>query len=166
MCLMHRTLLPEHNFNSVTPVRRGIFLGDDMKNFFQFRFSAEKDTAEIATPVYLRKHGETKGEQKANAIWDTGATSSMISAAMAKKLQLTPNGTVQIAGVHGVQNARCYYVDIVFGNGFCIPAVKVSEASDFGGFDLLIGMDIIGKGALVVDGTQGNLIVRFQLPAE
>ena len=137
-----------------------------MKNYFQFRFSASKESSEIATPLYLKKHGEINGEQKANAIWDTGATSSMISAAMAKKLQLTPSGTIQIAGVHGVQNARCYYVDIIFGNGFCIPSVKVSEASDFGGFDLLIGMDIIGQGALVLDGTQDVLNVRFQFPAE
>ena len=137
-----------------------------IKNFFQFAFSADKRTTEIATPVFLKKHGDINEEQKANAIWDTGATSSMISAAMAKKLQLPANGTVQIAGVHGVQNARCYYVDIVFGNGFCIPAVKVSEASDFGGFDVLIGMDIIGKGALIVDGTQGKLNVRFQISAD
>jgi hypothetical protein len=57
-------------------------------------------------------------------------------------------------------------VDIVFGNGFTIPSVKVSEASDFGGFDLLIGMDIIGQGALVLDGTQDKLNVRFQFPAD
>ena len=137
-----------------------------MKNYFQFRFSAEQNTSEIATPVYLRKHGETSGEIKANAIWDTGATSSMISAAMAKKLQLAPNGVVQIAGVHGIQNARCYYVDLVFGNGFCIPSIKVSEASDFGGFDLLIGMDIIGQGALVVNGTGNTLNVHFQFPID
>lgn len=160
--------LPERKISTLTaPVRRGIFFtGDTMKNYFQFRFSANKETSEIATPLYLKKHGEINGEQKANAIWDTGATSSMISAAMAKKLQLTPSGTMQIAGVHGVQNARCYYVDIIFGNGFCIPSVKVSEASDFGGFDLLIGMDIIGQGALVLDGTQELLNVRFQFPAE
>lgn len=142
------------------------FKGDKMKKFFRFSFTADKGAAEIATPVYLRKHGEINGEQKANAIWDTGATSSMISAAIAKKLQLQVNGTVQIAGVHGIQNARCYYVDIIFGNGFCIPSIKVSEASDFGGFDLLIGMDIIAKGALIVDGTQGGLNVRFQIPAD
>ena len=154
-------------FNINRPGSPGhLFTGVSMKDYFQFIFSADKETSEIATPLYLKKHGEINGEQKANAIWDTGATSSMISAAMAKKMQLTPSGTMQIAGVHGVQNARCYYVDIVFGNGFTIPSVKVSEASDFGGFDLLIGMDIIGQGALVLDGTQDSLNVRFQFPVE
>lgn len=135
-----------------------------MKDFFQFTLETEPNEKEIATPLYLRKHGEKAGEQKANAIWDTGATSSMISAAMARKLQLAPAGTVQIAGVHGVQNARCYKVDIIFGNGFVIPDLKVSEAGDFGGFDMLIGMDIIGKGIMTLDGTSGKLNVRFCYP--
>ena len=103
-----------------------------MKDYFQFRFSADKETSEIATPLFLRKHGAINEEQKASAIWDTGATSSMISAAMAKKLQLTPSGTMQIAGVHGVQNARCYYVDIIFGNGLFAFSFQSSDGSSQG----------------------------------
>ena len=138
-----------------------------MKTFFQFTFEAESSSAsEISTPLFIRKHGDTSLEYPAKAVWDTGATSSMISAALAKKLALPLVGTIQIAGVHGVQNARCYSVDIVFGNKFTIPAIKVSEASDFGGFDILIGMDIIGKGKMNIDGTGSKLTVCFQYPAE
>ena len=137
-----------------------------MKTFFQFTFESESGSAsEISTPLFVRKHGDTALEYPAKAIWDTGATSSMVSAALAKKLTLQPVGTVQIAGVHGVQNAKCYSIDIVFGNKFTIPAVKVSEASDFGGFDMLIGMDIIGKGKMLIDGTENKLKVCFQFPA-
>ncbi len=137
-----------------------------MKTFFQFNFEAESTSAsEISTPLFVRKHGDSALEYPAKAVWDTGATSSMISAALARKLTLAPTGTIQIAGVHGVQNARCYSVDIVFGNKFMIPSVKVSEASDFGGFDMLVGMDIISKGKMVIDGTDGKLKVCFQFPA-
>lgn len=137
-----------------------------MKTFFQFNFEAESTSAsEISTPLFVRKHGDTALEYPAKAVWDTGATSSMISAALARKLTLAPTGTIQIAGVHGVQNARCYSVDIVFGNKFMIPSVKVSEASDFGGFDMLVGMDIISKGKMVIDGIDGKLKVCFQFPA-
>ena len=133
-------------------------------DFFAFYFSTEAGTSEIATPVLLRKCGSAGEGIKCKAVWDTGATSSMISAAIAKKMTLAPHGSVQIAGVHGVSNAKCYYVDIAFDNGFVIPGIKVSEASDFGGFDVLIGMDIIGRGKMYIDGTNSKLDVRFYFP--
>ena len=134
-----------------------------MKEFFQFEFEADENTTEIATPIYLRKHG-TNQEHPCKAVWDTGATGSMISASMAKKLALAPTGITQISGVHGVNNAKCYLVDVVFGNGFCIPSVKVAEAADTGGFELLVGMDVINRGVMLIDGSKGKLTVRFQLP--
>ena len=136
-----------------------------MCDYFQFNFEADGGTSEIATPVLLKKCGATGDGLKCKAVWDTGATSSMISATAAKKLGLAPHGLVQIAGVHGVSNAKCYHVDIAFGNGFCIPRIKVSEASDFGGFDVLVGMDIIGRGKMYIDGANGSLRVCFQFPA-
>lgn len=136
-----------------------------MNVFFQFDFEAESDASEISTPVFLAKPASNAEPIKCNAIWDTGATSSMISAATAKKLLLAPVGMTQIAGVHGVSNAKCYYVDIIFGNGFKLPKIKVSEASDFGGFDILIGMDIISQGIMLLDGvSEKKLKVRFQIP--
>lgn len=133
---------------------------------FQFKFKAESDIAEISTPITLRKKEEQTIEEKGNAIWDTGATSSMISASMARKLQLNPIGTIQIAGVHGVANAKVYNIDIIFQNGFTIKNIKVSEASNFGGFDLLVGMDIIKRGVFLIDGIDGELKVLFQFPAD
>ena len=133
---------------------------------FQFKFETNKDTAEISTPIMIKKKDSSAMPEKGNAIWDTGATSSMISAAMAKKLQLVPIGTIQIAGVHGIQNAKCYFVDIIFQNGFTINNIKVSEGSNFGGFDLLVGMDIIGRGVMSINGISGSLKVQFQIPTD
>ena len=132
-------------------------------NFFRFNFEADGEAAEIATPLSLRKESGSQ-EVKGKAVWDTGATSSMISAETARKLQLQPIGVAQISGVHGIQNTRVYKVDFVFENGFVIPGVKVSEASNFGGFDLLVGMDIIGKGQMLIDGTSDRLRARFFYP--
>ena len=139
-----------------------------MKTFFQFDFESDENAREISTPLFVKKANcNDKEPVKCNAIWDTGATSSMISANTAKKLMLAPIGLTQIAGVHGINNAKCYLIDIVFGNGFTLHDIKVSEASDFGGFDFLVGMDIIGQGIMSLDGvTNEKLKVRFQIEAQ
>ncbi len=135
-----------------------------MKDFFQFEYEADDNAREIATPLYVSKPNGDKEPVKCNAIWDTGATSSMISANTARKLMLAPVGLTQIAGVHGINNAKCYLVDVIFGNGFTLHEIKVSEASDFGGFDFLVGMDIISRGIMLLDGaTDNKLKVRFQI---
>lgn len=139
-----------------------------MKTFFQFDFESDENAREISTPLFIKKaNSNDKEPVKCNAIWDTGATSSMISANAAKKLMLAPIGLTQIAGVHGISNAKTYLVDVVFGNGFTLHDIKVSEASDFGGFDFLVGMDIISRGIMSLDGvTNGKLKVRFQIEAQ
>lgn len=131
--------------------------------YFQFEFESDQKR-EIATPIFLRKDSAaTKIPIK--AIWDTGATGTMISSATAKKAGLISSGVTQISGVHGAQSSKTYTVDIVFGNDFSIPHIKVAEASDMAGFDLLVGMDVIAKGIMLLDGTSGKLRVKFQYPA-
>ena len=48
---------------------------------FQFKFKNNNDNSEISTPIYIR-NSKTQQKEKGNAVWDTGATSSMISAFM------------------------------------------------------------------------------------
>ena len=138
-----------------------------MKKFFQFEFEADENAREIATPLFLEKPNSNKDAVKCNAVWDTGATSSMISASTAKLLSLAPTGITQIAGVHGISNAKSYIINVIFGNGFTLHEIKVHEAADCGGFDFLVGMDIICRGIMLLDGvTSGKLKARFQIAAE
>lgn len=93
--------------------------------YFQFEFVDEDHKLEIATPVKIRKHGcDTVTEAK--AVWDTGATGTMIASGIAKKLNLAAIGTTQISGVHGSQRSKVYCADIVFGNGFSVEKVNMA----------------------------------------
>lgn len=103
---------------------------------------------------------------RCNAVWDTGATSSMISRRVAEKLQLKSTGKIEIAGVHGVTLADTYVVNLIFNNGFSIFGLPVSEADDGCGFDVLIGMDIISKGRLIIDGLSEGCHIAFAFPAD
>lgn len=138
---------------------------------FYFELSAKKGLKEISTPISIAcANGccdiDSRPVYRCNAIWDTGATSSMISKKIAEKLKLHSTGKIKISGVHGVVESNTYVVDFIFCNGFEITGVHVSEADNGGGFDVLIGMDIIAKGKLIVDGINNDCYVSFIFPAE
>lgn len=131
---------------------------------FTFRLKCPADNAEIATKVEVCSPGNGKGVI-CRAIWDTGATGSMIAADVAKRLKLRPLGETRIMGVHGAQKAKVYKVDLIFPRaGVILPQVMVSEADAGGSFDLLVGMDIIGRGMFGIYGDGESLSVVFGLP--
>lgn len=134
-----------------------------MNGIFRFTLTEYEHQHEIKTPVHVQ-NTQTGGTVLCDAIWDTGATGSMISETVARKLQLHPIGSTTIAGVHGVSDAKTYTINICFDNGVVLRNIKVSEASNTGGFGLLVGMDVIGRGILHVDGTDEPLTVRFEIP--
>ena len=88
----------------------------------------------------------------------------MISRRVAEKLKLKSTGKVEIAGVHGVTMANTYIVNLIFNNGFSIFGLPVSEADNGGGFDVLIGMDVISRGKLIVDGLKDGCYIAFTFP--
>ena len=138
----------------------------DVRDFFTFRLTC--DGREIATPMAVSCAAGCSPIHHCTAIWDTGATSSMISADLAKALNLEPEGTVKVSGVHGVEDANVYTIDLIFNNGFRLDGLQVSEAGNSAGFDVLIGMDVISKGVFVIDGAKFNgngAQIAFALPA-
>jgi hypothetical protein len=137
--------------------------------YFNFWLSSPEKLKEISTPLAIACGGNRCAANsipvyRCNAIWDTGATSSMIAQHIAEELKLESTGKVQIAGVHGVTAAKTYIVSLLFGNGFAITDLPVSEADNGGGFDVLIGMDVISKGKLLVDGLRDGCQIVFEFP--
>lgn len=98
------------------------------------------------------------------AIWDTGATSSVITKKIADDLGLQPIGMTQVSTAGGLHDCNIYIVNIVLPNSITISNVRVTEAP-LNGFDVLIGMDIISIGDFAVSSTkQGNTVVSFRIP--
>jgi hypothetical protein len=84
------------------------------------------------------------------AIWDTGATNSMISESFCAKLGTKPISRTKIQGINNVEERPIHLVDIIlpgkvnFQQVRVAVAPKISSISD--DFGLLIGMDIISVG--------------------
>lgn len=100
---------------------------------------------------------------KIKAIWDTGATNSVITPKVFSLLQLSPIDTAVVKGVNSQEEVSVTIVDIVLLNGVRVPnwRVTVCEVADC---DMLIGMDIIHNGDFSVANGNGTTTFSFAIP--
>lgn len=100
------------------------------------------------------------------ALWDTGATGSVITKTTAANLGLKPSGLAKVNHAGGCEYANTYIVDIFLPNRICFSAMKVTECPDVvGKFGVIIGMDIISKGDFSFTNNKGNSIFSFKIPS-
>ncbi len=98
------------------------------------------------------------------AIWDTGATGTVITKSLAEKLDLKPIDLVVSKSVSGTFESNVYLVSLWLPNIVCIPVITVIEA-DIGLADVLIGMDVISQGDFAVTNMGGNTTFTFRIPS-
>ncbi len=100
------------------------------------------------------------------ALWDTGATNSVITPDTAKDLKLVPTGITEVVHFGGKKQCNTYMVNLFLPNKVIIPGVSVSESDaiidDFG---VIIGMDIIARGDFSITNTNGITTVSYRLPS-
>lgn len=101
---------------------------------------------------------------KCKAIWDTGATGSVISKNLASELGLKYIDEVEVITANGKRTAKVYLVNISLPNKVRFLGVPVTDG-DILGVPFLIGMDIIGKGDFAVTHSDGNTCLSFQIPS-
>jgi len=118
---------------------------------------------QIALPLAIDQNPQ-KQFLPFKAIWDTGATNSVITDNVAKKVSLLPTGMAETHGVHGTSQVHTFIVDILLPNRVCIPNVRVSEGTLLNDVDVLIGMDIIQLGDFAISNTNGKTIFSYCLP--
>ena len=100
------------------------------------------------------------------AIWDTGATSTVVTRKVVDECGLIAVSRTKIAGVDGkLRPSVVYLVDIYLPNRVIIGEVPVAEAPLTEGTDVLIGMDIITLGDFAVSSFQGKTTFTFRIPS-
>lgn len=119
--------------------------------------------AEVSCPHVNNPNAEFV---KTSALWDTGASNSVITPSLVSKLGLKPISQVKNRHAGGESIADVYMVDIALPNRLVIPNVRVSKCADQGdSFGMIIGMDIISLGDFSVSGQQQRRMVSFCLPS-
>ena len=97
-----------------------------------------------------------KEKDKYEAIWDTGATGSVISTELAQKLKLNPIGKTKVSTAGGVFEVNKYIIGLKLPNNLEIQNVMVSSGNLGSGVDFLIGMDIITLGDFSITNLNGK----------
>lgn len=106
------------------------------------------------------------GAKKFKAIWDTGATGTVISQRVIDECGLKPTGVerVNTASQKGVLTTA-YLTCIYLPNRIVIPELRVIKGIIAGGADVLIGMDIISQGDFSITNHQGKTVFSFRIPS-
>lgn len=107
-------------------------------------------------------HPITGQAKKIIALWDTGCTTSVITAPLAQELHLTQKDLSTFRGLGTVQQRPTYNLLLQFQKN--IPAVPLHVVeTDFieNEIDMLIGMDLIIQGDFHITGKDGNISFSF-----
>ena len=115
---------------------------------------SDQTTAAAPTPVEFE------------AIWDTGATGSVITQPVVDACNLQPITMVRVHGVHGEDMAEVYLVNIYLPNHVAFMNMHVTKGKLPGNACLLIGMDIINQGDFAVTNLGGLTKFSFRFPSQ
>lgn len=107
-------------------------------------------------------------EIKSLAIWDTGATNSVITKSAAQQLGLKAISMANVNGVHGMKQVNVYRVTITLNNENISITTQVTECEELSAMNdtaLLIGMNIINMGDLCITNFEGKTVMTFRVPS-
>lgn len=99
-----------------------------------------------------------------SALWDTGATNTVISKKVVQDLNLKSVGKVPMNHADGQTLVDRYIINIMLPNGVGYRMVSVL-CSGLQGTDMLIGMDIIGSGDFSITNVNGKTVFSFRIPS-
>lgn len=118
----------------------------------------------VSLPYDPKNGGEEPVRYKFNGLWDTGATCSVISKDVVRRLNLSPIGKVKAYNANGSCDVNTYLVNLYLPNNVAFSFVTVTEGV-LNGTDILIGMDIITKGDFSVSNFKGKTCFSFRIPS-
>jgi len=102
-------------------------------------------------------------------LWDTGATNSVITKSMARRLCLKVVTRATVRGVHGEREVNVYYVRITLNNNNIVVNAQVTECEELSAdssIGMLIGMNIITMGDFCITSYDGKTVMSFIYPSQ
>ena len=114
-----------------------------------------------------RENGASKPPiYNVRAIWDTGATCTVITKEFAKEIGLVPSGKTEVTGIGKVSTLEdTFFVNIYLPNKVCIMNLRIAQVDRIAGNGkMLVGMDIIGSGDFSVYTENNQTVMTYRFP--
>lgn len=100
------------------------------------------------------------------ALWDTGATRSVLTSVMVARLGLVPVGKTNVNHAGGSEERSTYMVNFFLPNNVMASGILVTDCSAIvGDFGAIIGMDIITFGDFSITNADGRTRMSFRTPS-
>jgi len=99
-----------------------------------------------------------------NAMWDTGATNTLISPKIIQTLKLKPFGKSSISSANGVIEANSYLIHVGLPSGSIITNILALENNNED-YEIVIGMDIITQGDFAFSNKDEHSTFSFRIPS-
>ncbi|MBU2535232.1 MAG: SEC-C metal-binding domain-containing protein [Chloroflexota bacterium] len=106
-----------------------------------------------------------KSAKEYKALWDTGATGSVITRKVVDECGLKPIGRANVHHAKGTSSTLVYLVSVFLPNNVCFHALRVTEGDLVGDVEVLIGMDIISRGDFAISNKDGKTTFTFRMPS-
>ena len=104
------------------------------------------------------------GAKKFVAIWDTGATGTVINQKVINECGLKPIGIAEVSTANEKRLSSVYLVSIFLPNRVSFPQLRVTEGT-ISEADVLIGMDIMTRGDFAVTNSDGRTTFSYRWPS-
>ena len=121
----------------------------------------------LKNEVEISAVGEaSQAKKKSTTVWDTGATSTVITERVVRECGLLQTGITWIVGVNGErEKAATYLVDVWLPHRVRVRSVTVALMKLTSEEDVFIGMDIIALGDFAVSSYRGITSFSFRTPS-
>lgn len=121
--------------------------------------------AHIGEPIDSQQSKQAKSPTAYTAIWDTGATNTVITKKVVQECGLKQVSITKVHTAGGERNCPVYFVSVYLPNKVVIRQVKVTEGIISGPAEILIGMDIIAGGDFAITNKDGKTVFSFRMPS-
>ncbi len=114
-----------------------------------------------------RNTNQINAQNTYQAIWDTGATNTVVTSKVTTECDLPHIDFCEVHGVSGIVRTKVYLAAIILPNSVGIYPVRVTEGNLPGGDngDVLIGMDIINLGDFSITNFNNKTVFSFRVPS-
>ena len=99
------------------------------------------------------------------AVWDTGATGSVVNMDTANMLNFQPVSFTPVSTVNGNYTAPVFICDIYLPSGIVIPSIEITGGQLGSDLDMLIGMDVITLGDFTITNLGMITWFTFRVPS-